>query len=273
MSANDRKKKKKKHRHNRKKRMPAGRKILLIVAAVLAALVIFSTLFSVEDVVVSGNTRYTDEAIQSMCMESSLSGNTLLFYLFNRRIDLGDMPYLECVDTEMIDRNTLHLSVTERIPIGRIRINAEDYYFDKDGKVLEIRNVGEEPNGTSILVEGIEVKPSKPGETMISDQDDFLTMLSVLNTLSEKYGLNPDIVRYDEADGMTLVFGSVRVLLGQDLYLEEKVARVDAILPNLEGMAGTLHLEDYTEGDKDILFNMNETGNGDGADTRPHQGE
>ena len=42
--------------------------------------------------------------------------------------------------------------------------------------------------------------------------------------------------------------------LGADTDLEEKMTRVAAILPELEGMSGVLHLEDFTEDTQNIVF-------------------
>ncbi|MCC8065479.1 MAG: hypothetical protein LIO94_00015, partial [Clostridiales bacterium] len=49
--------------------------------------------------------------------------------------------------------------------------------------------------------------------------------------------------------------GSIEALLGQDEYLEEKVANLKAILDTMEsGAAGTLHLENVTGKNEDITF-------------------
>ena len=52
----------------------------------------------------------------------------------------------------------------------------------------------------------------------------------------------------------TLYYGNIRVLLGQDTLLEEKIARVAAILPKLSNEAGELHLEEFTSGTTQIIF-------------------
>ena len=43
-----------------------------------------------------------------------------------------------------------------------------------------------------------------------------------------------------------------------DEYLEEKMRRLAAILPHLEGMSGTLHLETYDENTENIIFDTTE---------------
>ena len=42
-------------------------------------------------------------------------------------------------------------------------------------------------------------------------------------------------------------YDTVRILLGTDTALEEKMTRVAAILPSLSGLSGELHMEDYKD--------------------------
>jgi cell division protein FtsQ len=49
--------------------------------------------------------------------------------------------------------------------------------------------------------------------------------------------------------------GDVKVRLGNRSGLEEKLRRLAYILPMLDGKKGTLHLEDFSENNTDIVFN------------------
>ena len=46
--------------------------------------------------------------------------------------------------------------------------------------------------------------------------------------------------------------------LGDTEELTEKVVRLEKIMPNLEGLSGTLHMEDWTEDTTDITFRIDE---------------
>ena len=72
-----------------------------------------------------------------------------------------------------------------------------------------------------------------------------------------QYDICPDSVEFDANLNITLHYGSVDVLIGEDDLLEEKMARVAAILPSLEGKSGTLHLESYSSDTENIVFDMN----------------
>ena len=64
----------------------------------------------------------------------------------------------------------------------------------------------------------------------------------------------PDRVEFSENLSMTLSYDQVRIGLGDDSLLEEKMTRVTAILPKLSGLSGILHLEDFTEDTQNIIF-------------------
>jgi len=236
--------------------MPLWRRVAIIFIVIVLALLVFFTLFRTETVLVSGNTRYSDEDIKSMCLDGALSNNTFLFTVFKHRIELSDMPYLDHVDAEMIDNNTIHLSVEERISAGRIPFGGKIIYFDKNGNVLEIREKDDEQDLTAVMIKDRvpDVEMIDVGDVIFEEEPEFLAVVSVLSGLLLQYELVPDYVIIDEENNITLVFGDTKILLGQDLFLEEKIARADAILPDIQGTTGILHMEDYTEASKDIIF-------------------
>ena len=60
-----------------------------------------------------------------------------------------------------------------------------------------------------------------------------------------------------------MYFDDVRVCLGDMTLLEEKIQRLDAILPELEGEDGVLHMEAYSESHSTFTFTR------DDAPTQP----
>ena len=52
--------------------------------------------------------------------------------------------------------------------------------------------------------------------------------------------------------------GNVKVEMGSLELLTQKVERLDKILPQLSGMQGTLHLENWTEETTNIVFDKKE---------------
>ncbi len=86
----------------------------------------------------------------------------------------------------------------------------------------------------------------------------FRTMLA-LTRMTEKYDITPDSVEFTEDSEIILhYYDTVRILLGTDTALEEKMTRVASILPSLSGLSGELHMEDYKDGDSSFVFSKDE---------------
>ena len=95
----------------------------------------------------------------------------------------------------------------------------------------------------------------------VSDNSVFST-IQALSRMISKFGIRPDKIVFDKDQDITLYYndGKVKILLGQDTLLEDKMTKAAAILPQLSGMEGTLHLESYTEDTVNIIFDTTEMG-------------
>ena len=96
----------------------------------------------------------------------------------------------------------------------------------------------------------------------VSDNSVFST-IQALSRLISKFGIRPDKIVFDSDQNITLYYndGKIKIMLGKDTLLEDKVSKAAAILPQLSGMEGTLHLEGYTEDTVNIVFDTTETEN------------
>lgn len=140
------------------------RKIILeLMGAVLVAGALFWGLFYVNSIEVVGNSgkNYTDQEIVEMSLPEFWTKNSVLLRIFRRKVDLLDVRFMESVEVEFKSRNAIRLHVNEKKPIGFVRLNGMDYYFDHDGIVLEVMSAEE----TAILKQQAAENPEMlPGE-------------------------------------------------------------------------------------------------------------
>ena len=73
----------------------------------------------------------------------------------------------------------------------------------------------------------------------------FKNILDV-SQLLEKYEIKVDKIYFDDDYNVTLYFDQARVKLGSFDYIDEKIIRLKAILPELKGRKGVLKLQNYT---------------------------
>ncbi|GEM_PF-1435772 len=109
---------------------------------------------------------------------------------------------------------------------------------------------------------GLTDKKLTVGKAVPVSDDSVFSTIQALSRLISKFGIRPDKIAFDKDQNITLYYndGKVKILLGQDTLLEDKISKAAAILPQLSGMEGTLHLENYTEDTVNIVFDTTETG-------------
>ncbi len=284
--------KRKKEKRGKAAGLLQNRILLAVAGTVLILVLIFLLLFKVDNIVVSGNERYTDEEIKSLCINENAYNNSVLYYLFHRRIDISDVPLLDYIDVVYVDRNTISLKAHEKLTIGMFRVGDKVCCIDQDGVVIEIVDYAESGSLNLPLISGLGSKGTV-GEKIEGADDAVLNTLSALKSSFDKYGISPQYIYIERSAGeeteenadaendetqsseaenaaesssgeegeetvtYVLRFGNIRVLLGEDKNLEEKMRRVAAIIPMISDRMGELHLENYDEDTENIIFDTN----------------
>lgn len=258
----------KKEKKEKKKLSPLARRIrLFVITGILVVILIFLLMFRLENIVVTGNDRYSDDEIKSLVLNEGSLYNTLFFCMVNKTIEVEDVPLLESIDVIYVDRNTIQLKANEKQTIGMFMVGDQVCCIDQDGRVIEILAYADSGSLNLPLIYNL-ASAGTVGEIIETDDYTVLNTLHALMNSFEKYGIMPNSINVNtetETAGdetiktYTMYFGTIEVLLGPDEYLEEKMRRVAAILPNLTGMTGTLHLENYDEDTENIIFDTNTT--------------
>ncbi len=160
--------------------------------------------------------------------------------------------------------SSVEVAVTEKQPAGCID-KGEYVYFDGNGMVLEISD--EHYDGIPLVTGASTDDPVLYQKLPTQSSAQLRTMLSLLDLLNY-HELEAQEIRFGENMEIRVYIGSVEAELGQDEYLEEKVANMKAILSSMDGESGTLHLESFTGKNEDVTFTYsNEPQTQDNADT------
>lgn len=116
----------------------------MAVAGVLfLGILLFLLLFHVKNIEVVGNTRYTSEQIVSY-MDSPLLSNSVLAMLFRKQLEKQDLSFVESLELEQLDRQTLRIHVKEKQIVGYLVQENQKLYFDSEGIVLDAIDMTEE---------------------------------------------------------------------------------------------------------------------------------
>ena len=151
----------------------------------------------------------------------------------------------------MLSPTSVRIIVAESTLIGQLEYNGNRVYFDSEGVVQEIsQNVYDQvPYVSGVTIE----EPVLYQKLTLDNQASLRTVLSITQLLV-KSGLIPDSVNFDENGNMTLVLGTVTVELGRDEYLEEKIANLVQLYPEVSSQKGTLNMEGFTGKNEAITF-------------------
>lgn len=247
-------------KRERKKRR--RRKRISIVLLTLAAIIAIGALlvikvFTVEKVNVEGNVIYSDERIQNWVLNDEYSWNTLYVFFKYKLKDMEEIPFVDSMEVSIDSPHVLHVEVYEKGLLGYVYIPSigKNAYIDKDGFVVEL-SIQTIPGTTKIT--GLSVPTATLYEKLALDNEGIIKTLLNVSQLVSKYELEPDLLHVTKDDEVLLCYGDIQVNVGDNVYLNEKIVRLQQILPQLEGMTGTLHLEEWSESNTDVIFAKDE---------------
>ncbi len=230
--------------------------LLIAVIAVTIAAFLGWRLFVLKNVEIVGNIIYSDEQLEDWILSEDYSWNTLYVMFETRQMEDEEVPFVGSMEVKMLSPTKLEFTVEEKGMLGYVYVPSlgMNAYFDQDGFVVDLSNdIDEEVT----KVTGLDVESAELYEKLsLTDESVFKTILT-LTQLLQKYDLRPEII-YLSDEGIILSYGSIQVNLGSDTQLNEKILRLQQILPELEGQTGTLHMDTWSESNNDIHFKAGE---------------
>lgn len=245
-------------KRKKKKRIKVGLIVFLCTILLLAILVlVVIKVFTVKDVVVEGNELYSSDQVKEWVLKDEYSWNTLYNVFKYKFLKTDDIPFIDTLEVSIDSPHVLHVTVYEKGILGYLYIDAigQNAYFDKDGFVVET---------SSDVIEGVpKVTGLNCSEVVLYEQlpiedSDILKRLLTMTQILKKYNVLPNEITYDASANPILSYGGISVIVGGDEELSQKIVRLSYILPQLEGQAGTLHLENWSEQTTDIVFDKAE---------------
>lgn len=229
------------------------RKKILIAASIAAAaavlLLSFVGVFRITEVTVTGNNYYTKEEIADLIVGKGYQRNTVYLYLRYRYQKHPEIPFVDDFEVSLDSFHSITIRIYEKNIVGYVRYLGKNVYFDKDGIVVESSDEEIEgiPRITGLYFDNLAIYKS----LNVEDPRIFDTILDITQLL-KKYELDPDEIRFGSIKELYLQLGEVRISMGAGDHLEEKIARISQLEPDLEGRSGTLHMESYTDESRHI---------------------
>lgn len=225
--------------------------IIIVLGILLGAAVYIVKNYKITTVYVDGNKHYSNEEIRNMVMDGFLGDNSMFLSLKYKDKSIENVPFVAKMDVEIIDPNTIRINVYEKAVAGYVEYLEKYMYFDKDGVVIEASEERTRgiPQVTGLSFDYVVIKEPLP----VENTEIFDAILSITQ-LVNKYNLSIDKIYFAKDDSVTLYFERIKVALGEPKNLDEKVMKLQYILPEIKGKSGIIRLENYTEDTQNISF-------------------
>lgn len=225
--------------------------ILLLTGGCIAGYFYVIKNYTVTTVYVEGNLHYTNEEIMGMVMEGYYGDNSLFLSFKYKDKSIEGVPFVEKMDISVLDPHTIKIEVYEKALAGYVEYLERYMYFDKDGIIVETST--EKTKGIP-LVTGLNFDHVILYQPLPVEEEEIFGEILSITQLVNKYELSIDRIYFGSDDSVTLYFEEVKVALGNEGNLEEKIMELQYMLPELSGKKGTLRMENYTEETKTITF-------------------
>ncbi|MBQ5386446.1 MAG: hypothetical protein IIU40_05320, partial [Lachnospiraceae bacterium] len=166
-----------------------------------------------------------------------------------------NIPFVASYKVSMKTLNHLVITVTEKERVGVIAdaANGRYIYYDASGVVTELSELYLDG---LLVVNGATLEDAVIGQKLPMDTTQRRSLLAIQKQLKQ-VGVEVSAVNFMEDGTINLSYQNIIINLGTTTNLAQKTKRLPYILPYLDGKSGTLHLEDWTEENTDIVFEEN----------------
>ena len=243
-----------------KLRFGKSKRVLILSVALLLLLTVFIVgyvyiirNYTVTTVYVEGNVHYTNEEIMEMVMGGRFGDNSIFLSLKYKDKGMEDVPFIQTMDVTIEAKDTIRITVYEKALAGYVVYLGQYVYFDKDGIVVETstEKTAGIPQVTGLQFDHVILHDRLP----VEKPEVFSEILNITQQL-DKYSMSADRIYFDADYQVTLVFGEAKVSLGSDDYTDEKIMKLQYILPGMLGKKGTLDMREYSEDTTSYSFNL-----------------
>lgn len=224
--------------------------LLLTVTNITLAILLLTHVQKIE---VNGTSVSTEDDIVAWIQEDPLTVNSL-YTLWKYNMGSYEQPvYLQEMKVSLNLPWEVQVDVTEKEIVSCVKYKGSYVYLDEEGLVMQI--LPEKREGVQ-FVENVTVKKAEQFKVLEVKNEKIFSYIKNIVKAVKKNDLTPDRLAWED-ESMNLYFGEVCVQLGK-MNFDVKIAELPGILTDLEGKAGILHMEHYSETGEKISFELNE---------------
>lgn len=234
--------------------------LLFILCFFLVLLTLFAGVYffaKLKKITFTGTNLYTQEEMKPCVINDQYCWNTVYVYSKYKFAKPDPLPFVESIEVKLKNIDELQIQVKEKEIVGYAYVpeTGQNAYFNKKGVVVEISSrVLEKP----AKVEGFVFDEVVINEKLpVDDTSVFKALLSLGNIL-KKYKITPDAIMIKGNGDFILQYELTSILFGDTKHLNEKILTFVQIMPNIKGLKGILHMEDWKNSNSNVTFEKQE---------------
>lgn len=228
------------------KKRPMNFLTKLTIACLILAFICIIVLLNgrVKHVVIEGVNHYTEEEIKEKLFVKPTDHITLLFYLRQKITKDKEIPFIEKIDYEMVDKNTIKIRVYEKLVIGCVEVMGGYMYFDKDGIIVESSN--ERVDGVPLIL-GLKYDQVMLHQPLKVQKSTLFDTILNMTKLIQSHKLSVQTIQFNSSYEVTLEANGSVVLLGSREFYDEQLAALTSILGQAGNKKYTFDLRNYSK--------------------------
>lgn len=241
-----------------RRRRGRGKTAAVVLGVILGIVLLVGILFfavRINEIEVTGNKQYTKEQIVDLIFDEKWSKNSAYCYYESQFREKKSIPFIEDYKIEFVSPTKVRVVVFEKSVVGYVSYMSSYMYFDKDGIIVE--SSGEQLDGVP-MVTGLEFGHIVLHQPLpVENQTIFEQILNLTQILSVNE-IKVDKINYNSFMEAELYIDQMVVELGDDESLNGKVSELKDILDSgeIDGMAGTLYLNNYDENNSNPMYSF-----------------
>lgn len=189
-----------------------------------------------------GNRQYSNKELEKLIFSEDLDYNSAYAFVKDKWKPHKTLPFVDRYELHWKNPFSLDIIVYEKNIVGYVEYMSGNLYFDGDGIVVEStkKKLPGIPKITGLKFSKVSLYKTLP----VEDKAVFRDILNLSASLKAE-NLECDHIDYDAMSNAILYMGDIKVLLGNNEDMEQKLSSLKDILPALSGRKGTLDLTKY----------------------------
>ena len=224
---------------------------IVILCLIGLGVILYFEKFKLLKLEIDPGSHYTSEEIESFLMKSGADKFTHFFYLKYAVFSSPDpIPFVEKMDFEIVDRNTIHVTVYDKLVTGCVEHMGRYMHFDREGIVVESE---EEPDMGIPVITGVSFSKVVIGEKLEIEDEGLFKKIMELTLLLNQNGILCDRIHFDIRGNIKLYIGGSEVLLGGGNTFDYQISALKNVLKASNGVNYRYDMQNYNPDSGEVV--------------------